>query len=210
MCLGASWPPAPRVRSNRPALTAPPRAEMPAIAPAFVQDDSKTVYRVSIDGHVYPFDAPVRADAGRKVVKPFQTRSDACIMKMEPLPQKAYNLFAPLQRMGTVLEHNATQVTSVISTFGLREQDHVCALVMIAWYLIDDDANIMNISDKLDFTRLDVAVWAVLAVFRNVVGLRPRYLSHSAASKYINCFHQLVGLLNTFNVVVTHASHHPE
>jgi len=125
-------------------------------------------------------------------------------MEMKPLPEKSYNFLEPLQRPALLLEHNAMQVTDVISTCPISQHDHVCALAMMAWYLIDDDANIMFLSDKLDFTKIDVAVWAVLAVFRNVVVLRSDYLSRSALSKYTNCFHQLVGLLNTFNVVVTH------
>ena len=176
---------------------------MPTITPAFIPEDTKTVYKVCIDDQE-PFKAP-KAGPGRPV-KPFQGGTTVCLMEMGPLPEKSYNFLEPLERPALLLEHNAMQVTDVISTCPVSQHNHVCALVMMAWYLIDDDANIMLLSDKLDFTKIDVAVWAVLAVFRNVVVLRSDYLSRSALSKYMNCFHQLVGLLNTFNVVVTHKS----
>ena len=176
---------------------------MPTITPAFMPKDSTTVYKVCIDNQD-PFKAP-KAGPGRPVT-PFQGGTTVCLMEMEPLPEKSYNFLEPLQRPALLLEHNAMQVTDVISTCPIAQHKYMCALAMMAWYLIDDDANIMLLSDKLDFSSIDVAVWAVLAVFRNVVVLRPDYLSRGALSKYMNCFHQLVGLLNTFNVVVTHRS----
>lgn len=175
---------------------------MPTITPAFIPTDSKTVYKVCIDGQD-PFKAP-KAGPGRPVT-PFQGGTSVCLMEMEPLPNKSYNFLEPLQRPALLLEHNAAQVTEAISTCRLSQHPYVCALVMLAWYFIDDDANIMFLSDKLNFAEVDVAVWAVLAVFRNTVALRD-HLSRDALARYINCFHQLVGLLNTFNVVVTHRS----
>jgi len=162
--------------------------------------DSKTVYKVSIDGQE-PFKAP-KAGPGRPVT-PFQSGSSVCLMEMEPLPRHSYNFLEPLERPALLLEHNAARVTEVMSTCRLSQQGYVCALVMLAWYFIDDDANIMLLYDKLNFAETDVAVWAVLAVFRNIVALRD-HLSRDALARYINCFHQLVGLLNHFNVVVTH------
>jgi len=83
---------------------------------------------------------------------------------MRPFPVESYLDPLAFKERAIQLEARATDVNNVISRYISSSHSLVCAIAMLAWHLIDDDANALQLSTALDFKTIDVAVWAVFAV----------------------------------------------
>jgi len=184
---------------------------MPAIAPVFVPKDSTSIYRVWVKGLPEPFEAPRRPlgpfSEGGEAVLPFRDRSGKYVMTMYALSPEHCRYHEALRRGAAILEAYATRVFYTIFTHPPDDKDYLIALIMMAWYLADDDASIMRLPDDLDFSNTDTAVWAAVAFIRNMWALEA-HLSKDALRKYLDCYCQFVDLLRLHDVRL-YTRHHP-
>jgi hypothetical protein len=184
---------------------------MPAIWPVFVPKGSTAIYKVWVKGLPEAFEAPLRGvgrcSAGREAVHPFRDHSGKYVMTMYALSPEHCRYHEALRRGAAILEAQATRVFYTIFTHPCEDRDHLVALIMMAWYLADDDASIMQLPDDLDFSNTDTAVWAAVAAIRNMWALEA-YLSRDALRKYLDCYYQFVDLLRLQDVRL-YTSHHP-
>jgi len=176
----------------------------------FVRERSTSLYHVRIDGRM--FHAPVSANRhpGREIVHPFLDHSGCHVMRMQPLSDEHYLSSDLPQLCAHILEKKATRVHETIFIHLFSENARMCFFTMITWYLVDDDADLAAFYRKrlsINFTILDVAVWAVVLAFRNLHVLRT-YMSNDSVSTYMDCFDELVDLLKRHGCIV-HSSYTP-
>jgi len=187
---------------------------MPLVLPAFIRSGSTSVYRVWVRGSPEAFEAPPRvfacSAAQREIVHPFLDRSGNHVMAMYSLSPECCRYHDALRRGAAILEAQASRAYYTVYTYHASKLDYLTAYIMVAWYLIDDDASIMRLYDKwndLMMSSTDIAVWTVVAFIRNKWGLEP-YLSQDAVSTYLDCYYRFVSLLLTHGVHL-HTSSHP-
>jgi len=188
------------------------RSHMCAISPVFVPQNSPVIYRVDVPGHLDPFDAPVGADdpegrpAGCEVV--YLWHDSRSVYVLQPLPAEQYRYSQDPQRTARTLESRAEQISDRVSRCHLFKDHVLCAYILMAWHLADNDTSIVPFSDGLDFGEVDLFIWTVVIVFRNMWAFRP-HLSNDALHKYFTAFYQLVSVLNYYGVI-THITHSPQ
>jgi len=84
-----------------------------------------------------------------------------------------------------------------------RNDNELCALVMMAWHLVDDSASLSwlyNVRDR-DFTDREFAVWAVVAFFRDLWSLS-HFLDEKVFMTYLEYFLHLVSVLRRHGIHV--------
>jgi hypothetical protein len=173
---------------------------MPVISPAFVPDDPTYIYQVWVYGYPDPFDAPVSSDDDifRNVVHPCRN-DDPYRMEMWPASGDDCHDLEDLHDPAVILESHAMRVTSAITFSSFSKE--VYAIILMCWHLVDHHADVTEITEELDFTDIDVAIWATLAVYRQARGLR-QLLQKDALYMYLSCFCQLVAVLALYHVTV--------
>ena len=187
---------------------------MPRIAPAFVPKDSTSIYRVWVRGNPEAFEAPIFPlgpfSEGGEAVHPFWDRSGGYTVMMYALSPEHCRYYEALRRGAAILEAKADRVYYTIFTHSREDKDHQAALIMMAWYLADDDASIMRLPDcdEVSFNMTDVAVWAAVAFVRNMWALHS-YLSKEAFHRYLSCYYELVLVLRLRGVRL-HTRDHPK
>jgi len=170
---------------------------MPPFHARFIPNNSTSVYRVHVNGRPRTFKPPAersRPQMEGEVVHPFLDRSGGYTITVYPISPEHCNYHMALWRGEVTLEAQATRVHCTIFTFH-DDRNFLVALFMVAWYLADDDASIMQLPVDFDFVKVDVAVWAVVAFVRNMWAFKSR-LSADAFRKYMDCYYQFVTLLN--------------
>ena len=174
---------------------------MPSLPAAFVPTDSSVVYKVWVEGNANSFDTAETEHDSREVVH----LSNAHTLTLRPYPVKSYMDHLAFKKFARLLNTRVNDVNDTI--FGCTSSNHslVCATAMLAWHLIDTDANPLNLSKELNFKPLNVAVWVVLGVFRCMWHFLD-ILSEQTMNTYIDCFYRIVGVLKLHNVSV-HVSH---
>jgi hypothetical protein len=90
----------------------------------------------------------------------------------------------------------------------LPNDNELCALVMMAWHLVDDSASLSEFyaecdkfTDTCDFIHAEVAVWAVVAFFRDLWDLH-HHLTEGIFMTYLACFVHLVDVLRRHGIHV--------
>jgi hypothetical protein len=143
-------------------------------------------------------------------VYPFLHRSGYHVMRMQPLSD-LHHLHSDLPRLcAHIFERKATRVRDTVFNHPPSENPRICFFSMVAWYLIDDDAGLVPFHRKrlsMNFTIIDVAVWAALLAFRNLHVIRT-HMSNEAVSAYTDCFDKLVNVLKLQGCIV-HSSYTP-
>jgi len=150
---------------------------------------------------MHAFEAPTDVLRDYEIVYPFETRSGEHSMTMRPLPAEHNRFIEAMQRPLATLESEAMRVSDVLHAKRCFNKHELCAVTMMGWYLIDDDAHISRLSNDVDFTDVDGLVWAVLAVLRNYHALKPR-LSGIAMRTYLDCVRKLASILRDHGVTV--------
>jgi hypothetical protein len=171
---------------------------MPPLPSAFVSTDSPIIYKVKVEGQPDSFDTPRERDNDTREVVHL---SNAHALNMRPFPVKSYRDHIVFKEYAIQLAMKAADVSDLVFRYARSSHSLVCAITMLAWHLVDDDANILQFSKDVDFTKIDVAIWAVLAVFRHMWHLHDD-MSEDAMNRYLDCFCRLVGILNLHNVTV--------
>jgi hypothetical protein len=144
-----------------------------------------------------------------EAVMPFHDRTGN-VLRMQPLSDMHYigsNLPFLCAR---ILSDRAKVIEHTVYYYPLSVNARLCCLVMVAWYLVDDDASLSAFYRRRHFhnyKHIDVAVWAAVLTFRNFHVLR-RYLSGEASRLYASCFHELVRSLRRESCIV-HMSYEP-
>jgi len=172
---------------------------MTDIQPAFVPSDSPFIYRTWTNG--LRFDAPVAADNDSREVVAFPGHHT---MKMSPLPRDdAFSSHAP-QDLAGFLESNARRVSEMLLACEVWRHGLICIYAVMAWHLIDSDASVTRLCDFFhtnDLMELDVVVWTVLAVLRNMWAFR-ELLSEDAIRLYTICNRQIAATLRRHGYTV--------
>jgi len=172
---------------------------------AFVPVDSACVYRIRL-GDGFQYESPMHVfRLPRETVCPFLDQGGNPSMTMYSLSSEHCRYHEALRRGAAFLEAYANGVRNVIFSFPGTSEGHMCALTMIGWHLIDDNASIKHLHTNFNFAEIDVAVWATLATVRNMWALKP-YISGRALNDYLECFNHLVSLLKQHGVTV-HTPH---
>jgi len=174
---------------------------MPVILPAFVPNDPTCIYQVWVHGDPNPFEAPVASDTDifRDIVYPCHNEDNPHHMEMWPASDNDRNDLEELREPAQILECRAMQVTGTI-TFSPSSKK-VYAIILMCWHLVDDDAHATGIKEILDFTEIDHAIWATLAVYREARTFR-QLLSRNALCMYLSCFCQLIAVLVLYHITV--------
>ena len=182
--------------------TAERRGAMSSLPAAFIPADCPVIYKVWVEGEPNSFDTSKTEPGDPRTIVHL---SNAHALEMRPFPIKSYRDLITFKETAIQLNARANDVNDVISKCISSNHSLVCATAMLAWHLIDSDANPLQLSNKLDFKAVNVAVWAVLGVFRCMWHFYD-YMSEQAMSTYLDCFYRIVGVLNLYNVTV-HVSH---
>ena len=151
---------------------------MPVVAPAFVPING-FIYRVWV-GEL-PFDAPLCAESYKS--RYVAELVDPCTVDLVNLPPRDCHRPHFYRRPAAILENRAAQVYDTLRASPLDTYVPLCVDAVLAWHLIDSHASIMQLVDELDFTRIDVALWAALAAFRHMSALQD-HISHMTVSIY--------------------------
>jgi len=177
---------------------------------AFVPTENTSYYVARIDGYVCSAPEMARPDPSRETVYPFKDPSGYHVLHMQPLgPEHYLNSNLP-HDCAELFERKATDVWERIFSFPTSNTHDFCFLIMMAWYLIDDETNLASFSKHCTQLRLwfiDHEIWAVIVVFRNFHVLR-NHMSSDATSRYIDCFDRLVSVLENHGCIV-HSSYTP-
>jgi len=169
---------------------------MPTVAPAFVPKNG-FIYRVWV-GELR-FDAPLCAESYRS--RYVAELIDPCTVDLRALPATHWHRPRFPRRLTAILESRAAQVHDTVRAYPLDTYIPLCVDAVLAWHLIDSHASVGLLVDELDFTRIDVALWAALAVFRNMSILRD-HISQMAVSFYMESVFEIVAGLRTQGFVV--------
>ena len=179
------------------------------INPKFVRKGASCAFSVWPPNSPHVYETPHRWRAhGCEVERLYRDRSGAHSMAMYPLSPEHCRYHEYLQQGATILETYANSVHYKIFTRPW-DRDYLCALTMMAWYLADDDASIMRFCDmshKLDFSDISVAVWATVAFTRNMWALRERF-SDLTLRRYLDNYYHLVNAINLQGVDLRTSSH---
>jgi len=137
---------------------------------------------------------------GYEFVRPFLDRFGSYTMTLYPLSPEHCTYHDALERGAAFLESQATVAQyKHFTTFGT---EHLCAAFMVAWYLADDDASIMRLTEtchKSHVQQVYVAIWANVAFIRNMWALETR-LSGEAFNKYLDNYYCFVSSLRSQGV----------
>jgi len=177
---------------------------------AFIPTENTPFYKVHIDGYVSQAPMMATSDPSRKTVYPFKDPSGYHVLHMQPLGPEHYPDFTLLHDCAELLERKATDVWNGIFSFSTSNTHEFCFLIMMAWYLVDDETSLASFSEHCTQLRLwfiDHEIWAVIVVFRNFYALRD-YMSSDATSHYTDCFDRLVSVLENHGCIV-HSSYTP-
>jgi hypothetical protein len=174
---------------------------MAAVDPPFVPEDSAVVYCVSAPKHKHTFHAPVSPRSDAEAVWPFRDGDGGTTMTMSAL---ASEHFEGVEAHAVILENRAKWVHFMVMSCKDLCAKFMCAVAVMAWYLIDDDASLTRLIDTapdIDFRGIHFAVWTVLAEFRNSHALR-HHLSDEAKQKYLDCYTEVVDNLGAYGVTL--------
>jgi len=174
---------------------------MPLIAPPFIPNDSAYIYRVCTPGHPHTFQAPKWARDDAEVVYPLQDESENYTMTLSPLKEEH---FEGVERLAAILEEQAKWTYIAVEWSKGFIMNSMCAVSIMAWHLIDDEASITHLCNTrsgTDFRDPYCAVWTTLAVFRNSHALR-NHLSDDAKHDYLHCYTELGNILQQYGVAL--------
>jgi hypothetical protein len=170
---------------------------MPVIKPSFVEEDALERYQVRLNR---VFDTP---SSNRFPTILHENPDGTHSLHMEALP-----LFGgTIDVYARILANHEDEIGDGIL---YRNDSELCAIVMMAWYLVDEGASLPALYDKYDdyheignFYCTSTAVWAVLGFFREMWDLR-HSLADSVFMTYLSCFVHLIDVLRRhgINVVV--------
>lgn len=123
--------------------------------------------------------------------------------------ERIYHLSSFLPRIAAMLESCATHVHTAVFKTHYRKHDFISVYAVMAWYLLHSHTLITKLLNlnELDFAEIDVAAWAVVAVFFNTYALC-EHLSFRAMSIYTDCFYQLLEIFHVCKFTVN-ASYTP-
>ena len=170
--------------------------------PVFMRTERLLIYRVWIR-HI-PLDVPDVLDGPRREIITLPSS-----FTMRPASRERIYLRSFLPRLVAMLESCATHVHTAMFKTHYRKHDFISVYAVMAWHLLHTHALITKLLDRneLDFTEIDVAAWAVVAVFFHTYALC-EHLSFRAMSIYIDCFRQLREIFHVCGFTV-YASYTP-
>jgi len=177
---------------------------------AFIPTENTPYYVAHIDRHFCTAPEMAAPDPSRETVYPFQDDSGYHTLHMQPLGPEHCPDSTLLHDCAELLERKATDVWKGIFGMSTSNTHHFCFLIMMAWYLVDDETSLASFLEDCTQLRLwfiDHEVWAVIVVFRNFYALRD-YMSSDATSQYTDCFDRLVTVLENHGCIV-HSSYTP-
>jgi len=174
-------------------------ADMAAIDPPFVRSDRPYVYHVRTPGHTYAFFAPMWPRSDAEPVYPFRDRFGAYFIDLNPATPEIDESEA--RRLAATLEPQAKWVYFAVERYKFTLMESFCAVAVMAWHLIDDDASITRLCSDADFCDPYTAVWATFAVFRNSHSIRD-HMSNDAKLKYLHCYTELGHMLQRYGVAL--------
>jgi hypothetical protein len=172
----------------------------------FISDSNSGMFVVHFNGLF--FRAPVNnlSYPPGEVVRPFQDH----VLRMQPLSDMHHIGSSLPSLCARILNDRAKVVEHTVFYYPLSANTRLCFLVMVAWYLVDDEASLSAFYRRRhlhNYKDIDVAVWAAVLTFRNFHVLR-RHMSDEALRLYTGCFNELVRSLKRESCSV-HTSYEP-
>ena len=166
---------------------------MPVIKPSFVEENALPRYQVRLNR---VFDTPSTAVIPTILHEnPDGTHS----MHMEALPHSG----GTIDIYARILTKHEDEIGDGIL---YRNDSELCALIMMAWHLVDESASLPALYDKYDefheigdFSCTSTAVWAIVAFFREMWDLR-HSLADGVFMTYLACFVHLVDVLRRHGI----------
>jgi hypothetical protein len=169
---------------------------MPVLNVTFVDDTSRR-YQVRLSD---VYEAP--------------SRSDIAPWPLYETPNGGHSVhMAALRRTNDVMDIYSKLLTrhedEIIDGIFHRKDEELCALVMMAWYLVDSSASLSSLYRKHDdyddiwhdYSHTEIAVWAVVAFFRDMWDLK-RHMSTDMFMTYTQAFVHLVDVLRRHGIDV--------
>jgi len=176
---------------------------MPALNLAFVPNDSSAVYRVEVSGYKDPFDSPRLEYEPNDCQIVSLSQHSGGVHIMHPLPSNCYYCPQDPQHVANALGPLAKRIIQTVSNYHLSDSAsaRTCALTIMAWYLIDNNADTIQFTPNMRFDDDDHEIWAVVFVFRNLWILSP-HLSDYAVHAYLMAFYSLISILNSYGFII--------
>ena len=170
---------------------------MPVLNLPFVDDESPLRYQARLSR---VFEAPDRDDVFRCPL--YENPDGDHSMHMAALCRDSHHQdwYNDMQDHANLLMARAKDVEGALL---YRNTNHLCALLMIAWHLVDDTASLPNLHPfrERDFSTIEMAVWAALAFFRDMWSLHP-YFDENDFVAYLNTVVHLIDVLRRHGVHV--------
>jgi len=165
--------------------------------PPFVNGDSALRYQVRL-GRV--FEAPDRSDVFPCPL--YENPDGTHSMHMDALCRDyhPHDLCNDMENHAHVLGARSTDVEDGLL---YRNTNEICALIMMAWNLVDDSASLSHLYRFRDrnFSDKWMAVWATVVFYRDMWSLHP-YLNEDDFLAYLNTVVHLIDVLRRHGVDV--------
>jgi len=170
---------------------------MPVLNLPFVDGDAPLRYQARLSR---TFEAPDRDDVFRCPL--FENPDGNHSMHMAALRRDSHHqdYYNDMEVHANVLMARAKDVEDGLL---YRNTNELCALIMIAWNLIDDSASLHHLyrfRDR-DFSNIYMAVWAALAFFRDMWSLHP-FFDENDFITYLNVTVHLIDVLRRHGIHV--------